>query len=94
MLLLPATITMRESRDTLRLLAQAMKSESEAGVVIDAAPLRQLDSSAIAVLLECRRLAQGEGKSFELRNAPGKLASLARLYGVDGLLLPPAPDAA
>ena len=41
MLLLPATITMRESRDTLRLLAQALQGERDGEVVVDAAPLQQ-----------------------------------------------------
>jgi phospholipid transport system transporter-binding protein len=91
MLVLPASVTNREARDTLRLLAQAMRSDAAEGVVIDASPLQQLDSSAIAVLLECRRLAQASGRRFELRGAPPKLASLAQLYGVDTLLLAQQP---
>lgn len=101
MLLLPATITAREARDSLRLLAQAIKGEPDSGVVIDASNLRQFDSAALAVLLECHRLAQGWGKGFALRNAPPKLAALATLYGIEELLSsdaaavkPPAPAAA
>jgi phospholipid transport system transporter-binding protein len=90
MLVLPESVTNREARDTLRLLTQAMQRESEATVVIDASPLKQLDSAAIAVLLECRRLAQSAGKRFELRGAPPKLTALAQLYGVDSLLIPAA----
>jgi phospholipid transport system transporter-binding protein len=86
MLLLPATLTLRESRDTLRMLAQAVQGEPDAGVVIDASPLQQFDTSALAVLLECQRLAQAWGKAFSVRQAPDKLTALARLYGVDGLL--------
>jgi len=86
MLLLPATITAREARDTQRLLAQSLKGEPDSGVVVDAANLRQFDSSALAVLLECHRLAQSWGKGFELRNAPAKLVSLATLYGIEDLL--------
>jgi phospholipid transport system transporter-binding protein len=40
----------------------------------------------VAVLLECQRLAQAWGKSFEIRQAPAKLLSLIKLYGVDSLL--------
>ena len=94
MLLLPATITAREARDTQRLLAQALQNEPESGVVIDAGNLQQFDSSALAVLLECQRLAQAFGKSFAVRNAPPKLAALAKLYGVDVLLLREAVPAA
>jgi phospholipid transport system transporter-binding protein len=38
------------------------------------------------VLLECQRLAQSWGKGFAVRQAPPKLAALAKLYGVDALL--------
>lgn len=95
MLLLPASITLRESRDTLRLLAQALRSDMGPAVVIDASPLAQFDTSALAVLLECQRLAQAWGKSFSVRQAPAKLTALAKLYGVDVLLFePPAVAAA
>ena len=93
MLLLPATITVREARDVQRMLAQALKSEPDSGVVIDAGNLHQFDSAALAVLLECQRAADGWGKPFALRNAPPKLAALARLYGVDVLLMPAARGA-
>jgi phospholipid transport system transporter-binding protein len=91
MLLLPATVTVREARDTQRMLSQAMqqdiKSHNEAHVTVDASGLTQFDSSALAVLLECQRLAMAWGKGLVVRNAPAKLAELARLYGVDSLLL-------
>ena len=86
MLLLPATITVREARDVQRLLAQGLKNEPDSGVVIDAGNLTQFDSAALAVLLECHRLANAWGRPFAVRNPPPKLAALARLYGVDGLL--------
>jgi len=86
MLLLPATITAAEASDALRMLAQALKRESDSGVVIDAAGLQHFDSSALALLLECRRLSQAWGKAFGIRNAPAKLVALAKLYGVDALL--------
>ena len=87
MLLLPAAVTAREANDTRRLLTQALKDESGAAVVVDAANLTHFDSSALAVLLECHRAADAWGKPFELRHAPPKLAALARLYGVDTLLI-------
>jgi phospholipid transport system transporter-binding protein len=86
MLLLPATVTMQEARDTCAMLAQAIKREPEGPIVIDASGLQQLDTAAIAVLLECQRLAQAWGKDFAVRHAPPKLAALARLYGVDALM--------
>lgn len=88
MLLLPTTLTAREARDTLRMLKHALQSEPGDGdVVVDAGPLQQFDSAALAVLLEVDRLAQAWGRGFAIRGTPPKLASLARLYGLDGLLL-------
>jgi phospholipid transport system transporter-binding protein len=74
-------------------MAQEVKTLNEPHVTIDASGLRQFDSAALAVLLECQRLAQAWGKGFAVRNAPAKLQELARLYGVDALLMPPAPQA-
>ena len=88
MLLLPATITVREARDTQRLLTQALKNEPETGVVVDAGNLAQFDSAALSVLLECHRQASAWGRGFTVRNAPPKLLALAKLYGVDVLLMP------
>jgi phospholipid transport system transporter-binding protein len=87
MLLLPATLTADEARATLRMLSQTLKSEPEGAVVVDASALQQFDSSALAVLLECQRQAQAWGRAFSVRQPPTKLAALAKLYGVDGLLL-------
>ncbi len=95
MLLLPATLTSREARDTLRMLRQVLESEGGDGpVVVNAAPLQQLDSSALAVLLEIERLAGAWGRGFAVRGAPPKLAALAKLYGLDVLLLKPEPQPA
>lgn len=94
MLLLPEALTLAEARDTLRLLKVSLEREAEPLLVIDGAQLQRFDSSALAVLLECRRLAQAWGKRFELQALPPKLVELARLYGMDGLLgLAPAADA-
>jgi phospholipid transport system transporter-binding protein len=88
MLLLPATLTAREARDTLRMLTQALRTEGgEGAVVVDAGPLQHFDSAALAVLLEIDRLAEAWGRRFAIRSAPAKLAALAKLYGVDALLL-------
>ncbi len=90
MLLLPATLTSREARVTLRMLKQALQSEgSEGSVIVDAGSLRALDSAALAVLLEVERLAVAWGRAFVVRGVPPKLAALAKLYGVDVLLLKP-----
>lgn len=98
MLILPATITSREARDTQRMLSQALRQEAkapgQAEITVDASGLQRFDSAALAVLLECQRLAKAWGKGFVVRHAPSKLSELARLYGVDGLLTPSVKQAA
>lgn len=92
MLLLPDTLTAREARDTLRMLSQGLRAEGNDAVVIDARALTRFDSSALAVLIECHRLAKAWGRAFEVAHMPPKLAELAGLYGVAELLgaAPPA----
>lgn len=86
MLLLPATVTINEARDTLAMLTPALRREPSPDIVIDASGLQQFDSALIAVLLECERLAHAWGKGFAVRHTPPKLAALAKLYGVDALM--------
>ena len=57
-----------------------------ATLIVDASALRAVDSAAVAVLLECRRMARGWSKGFEIQGAPAKLRELAQLYGVEELL--------
>ncbi|HEX6364395.1 MAG TPA: STAS domain-containing protein [Albitalea sp.] len=86
MLLLPATLTMNEARDALAMLEQALRREPEPDIQVDASSLQQFDTAALAVLLECRRLAHAWGKGLAIRHTPAKLLALAKLYGVDALL--------
>lgn len=83
-IMLPAVLTMGEASAALERLQQAIAAD--AAPVLDAAALRTLDSSAVAVLLECRRLARAAGKPLQLVAAPTRLAELARLYGVEALI--------
>ena len=86
MLLLPARLTMHEAHDALAMLSQALKREPQGDIVVDASGLQYFDTAAIAVLLECQRLAQAWGKALTVRHTPAKLSSLVKLYGVDSLL--------
>jgi phospholipid transport system transporter-binding protein len=95
MLLLPDKLTFHEASDTLRMLVQALKRDAETSVTVDASDLKQFDSSALAVLLECRRMAQALGKAFQVRSAPASLLQLAGLYGIAELIAAPSnPSAA
>jgi phospholipid transport system transporter-binding protein len=85
MLSLPATLTHDHALQTARGL-KAQVASQVAGVVIDASALTQFDSSALAVLLACRRQALAAGKTFAVQGLPVKLAQLAGLYGVAELI--------
>jgi len=91
MLVLPEALTLRDATTTLRMLEQSARRDDAATLTVDASALRSFDSAAIAVLLECRRLANAWNKGFEVHGAPPKLGELARLYGVDSLLAFAAP---
>ena len=86
MLVLPAHLTHAEAGPCSRMLAQALRSDASAQAVADASGLREFDSSALAVLLECRREALALGKSFAVLQLHPRLRSLATLYGVSELL--------
>jgi phospholipid transport system transporter-binding protein len=88
LLVLPAEITHAQAAGCLHMLLTAMRAENRAAItfVVDAAPLARFDSSALAVLLECRRAVLQTGRRFAVRGMPARLAELARLYGVTELL--------
>ena len=90
MLVLPAELTHAQATACCRMLAQALHSDQGPQAIADASALRRFDSSALAVLLECRREALAVGKTFAVSGLHPRLRALATLYGVGGLL--PATD--
>jgi phospholipid transport system transporter-binding protein len=78
-----ATLTHDSAKNAL----QAGLSRIAAGATeVDCAPLKQFDSSALAVLIAWQRAASEKGAALAVVNLPSGLASLARAYGVDALL--------
>ena len=55
-------------------------------LTIDFAAITAVDSSAVALLLEWRRVAQQRGKTLVFVNLPANLLALAKLYGVTELI--------
>lgn len=90
MLVLPAELTHAHAAACCRMLAQALRAQPETAVIADASALQKFDSSALAVLLDCRREALTLGKTFSVKSLPARLRDLATLYGV-AQLLPAAP---
>jgi len=89
---LPAVITHAEVPHVLRLFKQTLEQAAAQGnttaemLTVDGSALKHFDSSALAVLLECQRMARANGRAFAVQSLPAKLTELAKLYGVDGLL--------
>ncbi|MDP3604809.1 MAG: STAS domain-containing protein [Polaromonas sp.] len=86
MLLLPARLTHDLAAPAVEALGAMLARETAAEVVADACALEEFDSSALAVLLACRRQVRAAGKEFSVRGLPDRLRQLAGLYGVQDLL--------
>lgn len=86
MLQLPTNLTHADATACLDALATGVQQEVSTDVVIDAAPLRRFDSSALAVLLAVRRECARAGKRFAVQGLPDRLRDLAALYGIESLL--------
>ena len=90
MLVLPAQLTHDDAPACMRMLQAGLAGQTGSVAVIDATALTRFVSSALAVLLECRREASVLGRSFAVKGLSSRLRELAALYGVAGLL-PAAP---
>ena len=87
-LILPSTLMHPQAkacRDAW--VAELRAAPASSAWQVDASALTQFDSSALAVLLACRREALALGHDFEVRQMPDKLRELATLYGVSAILL-------
>ncbi len=84
---LPAVLTHAQANACAQALQRALRlGQSGPTVVVNAAALHQFDSSALAVLLDCRRFAVALGLEFKVAGMPERLRRLAGLYGVSALL--------
>jgi phospholipid transport system transporter-binding protein len=83
---LPASVTLKDAQAILEALRQSFAADTGDVWRIDAAPVTQLDTSALAVLLECSRMAAAARRKLQVVNAPARMSDLAHLYGVDVLL--------
>jgi phospholipid transport system transporter-binding protein len=86
MLRLPDTLLHTTAAAALSEMLLALRAEPATSIAVDAAALVRFDSTALAVLLELRRVALRAGKTLVLQGLPSRLSDLARLYGIDELL--------
>jgi len=68
--------------------AYAARTDLPDRLTIDFAAITNVDSSAVALLLDWRRVAAQRGKTLVFVNLPANLLSLAELYGVAELIQP------
>lgn len=69
--------------DTVPGLLLELKSLIASGVdTLDCSGIKNVDSSALGLLLTCKREARARQKSLSLSGIPPSLSSLAALYGI------------
>lgn len=90
---LPAELTHAQAGACAQALVAKIDASGQGQVDIDASALQTFDSSALAVLLACRRAALAANKSLVVTGLPAGLQSIATLYGVRALLAPEAVSA-
>ena len=86
MLVLPTELTHRQAAACLQMLQQGLRSVDGSAVVADASALTVFDSSALAVLLACRRACEAQAKTFSIKGMNTRLQGRSVLYGADSLL--------
>ena len=79
-----ATSITNATAGELLLEGEAAIARGEAA--FDLSAVTEVDTAAIALLLGWQRQAQARGSRLQLVGVPADVASLAKLYGVDGLL--------
>jgi phospholipid transport system transporter-binding protein len=85
---LPAEVTQAQAQSVSDGLVLQLLSRVHQGgeAVLDASALSHFDSSALAVVLACRRAVMAQGASLHVRGLPARAQALAQVYGVAELL--------
>jgi len=81
---LPERLTLPHAPAALSSIEAALDAGGD--LRLDGSAVIDLDTSAVALMLQARRLARARGVGFELHAVPAKLQTLAELYGVASLL--------
>ena len=85
---LPAVLMQAQARAVADELASLLSAcVSDGGeAVLDASALSQFDSSALAVILACRRAVLARGAQLRVTGLPERAQALAKVYGLSALL--------
>ena len=84
---LPATVDLACAPAMLVELHRQLSAAGSGELEMQVAATQAFDSSLLALILEARRRMQAAGGTLRVTGAPSKLVELARLYGVQELLL-------
>jgi phospholipid transport system transporter-binding protein len=85
---LPATVMQAQAQAVADDLAAQLLARVSKGAeaVLDASALAHFDSSALAVVLACRRAVMAQGAQLRVSGLPERAQALAKVYGVTELL--------
>ncbi|HXZ51884.1 MAG TPA: STAS domain-containing protein [Burkholderiales bacterium] len=72
-----------------QVLAEGMRELRDGARTVDLGEVTEIDSSLLAAMLAWMREARHEGVEIGFDRLPEGLVTIARLYGVDGLLVGP-----
>jgi phospholipid transport system transporter-binding protein len=85
---LPAVLMQAQAQAVASELASVLSACVSQGdeAVLDASALFQFDSSALAVILACRRAVLARGAHLRVKGLPERAQALAKVYGLSALL--------
>jgi phospholipid transport system transporter-binding protein len=85
---LPATLMQAQAQAVADGLVASLQAHMAAGAepVLDASALMRFDSSALAVILACRRAVQAGGVQLRVMGLPERAQALAKVYGLSAFL--------
>lgn len=85
---LPAVLMQAQAQAVANELASVLGAcVSQGGeAVLDASALTQFDSSALAVILACRRAVLARGAQLRIAGLPARAQALTKVYGLSDLL--------
>ena len=85
---LPAVLMQAQAQAVADGLVASLTAQLARGgeAALDASALTQFDSSALAVVLACRRAVQAKGAQLRVTGLPERAQALAKVYGLSALL--------
>ena len=85
---LPAVVMQAQAQSVADSLVKSLTAQLAQGgeAVLDASALAQFDSSALAVVLACRRAVLVKGAQLRVTGLPERAQALAKVYGLSDLL--------